>query len=90
MRSAILTHGASAHEVAKGGTSSLSKLALSAGSTVGALWEGRMRACGGGGANHYLFVVQTNSGTGAYHYSFVVQTYSGSRVDQYWSRPLNQ
>ena len=32
-------------------------------------------------ANHYLFVVQTNSGTGANHYSFVVQTYSGSRVD---------
>ena len=44
-----------------------------------------MRSCGGGGANHYSFVVQTNSGTGAYHYSFVVQTYSGSCVDQYWS-----
>ena len=29
-------------------------------------------------ANHYLFVVQTNSGTGANHYSFVVQTYSGT------------
>ena len=30
------------------------------------------------GANHYLFVVQTNSGTGANHYSFVVQTNSGT------------
>ena len=40
-----------------------------------------MRACGGGGANHYLFGVQTNSEMAANHYSFVVQTYSGSRVD---------
>ena len=33
-------HELSAHEVAKAGASSLSKLALSAGSTAGALWEG--------------------------------------------------
>ena len=26
--------------------------------------RGSMRACGGGDANHYSFVVQTNSGTG--------------------------
>ena len=26
--------------------------------------RGRMPACGGGDANHYSFVVQTNSGTG--------------------------
>ena len=45
----------------------LSKLALSAGSTAGALWEGRMLSCGGGDANHY---------------SPVIQTYSGSRVNQ--------
>ena len=57
MRSAILTHGASADEVAKGGTSSLSKLALSAGSTAGEQRCGRMRACGGRDAYHYLFGV---------------------------------
>ena len=34
------------------------------GSTAGALWEGRMWACGGGDAGHYSPVVQTNSGTG--------------------------
>jgi len=53
------------------------------------LWEGGMQTTTCSwckpivvrGANHYLFVVQTNSGTGANHYSFVVQTYSGSRVD---------
>ena len=44
-----------------------------------------MRACRGGDAYHYMFVVQTNSEMGANHYSFVVQTYSGSRIDQYWS-----
>ena len=43
--------------------SSLSKLALSAGSTAGRKGAG-MRACGGGDAYHYSFVVQTNSGTG--------------------------
>ena len=31
----------------------------------------------GGGQNHYLFVVQTNSEMGANHYSFVVQTTIG-------------
>ena len=44
--------------------SSLSKLALSAGVRWGELWEGRMWACGGGDANHYSPVVQTNRGTG--------------------------
>ena len=29
----------------------------------GAQRRGSMRACGGGDANHYSFVVQTNSGT---------------------------
>ena len=33
------------------------------GSTAGELSEGRMRACGGGDAYHYLFVVQTYSGS---------------------------
>ena len=47
------------------------------GSTAGALWEGRMRACGGGDAYHYMFVVRTNSEMGANHYSFVVQTTIG-------------
>ena len=32
----------------------------------------RMRACGGGDAYHYMFVVRTNSGTSAKYYSFVV------------------
>ena len=49
MRSAILMCGSSAHEVAKAGASSLSKLALSAGSTAGELWgEGCGLAEGGG------------------------------------------
>ena len=86
MHSAILTRKPLAREVAKGGASSLSKLALSAGSTAGELWEGRMRACGGRDAYHYLFGVQTNSEMDANHYSFVVQTYSGSRVDLYRSQ----
>ena len=41
---------------------SLSKLALSAGSTAGTQRRGRMPACGGGDADHYSPVVQTNSG----------------------------
>lgn len=56
--------------------SSLSKLALSAGSTAGRRGAG-MRACGGGDAYHYLFGVQTNSEMDANHYSFVVQTTIG-------------
>ena len=35
--------------------------------------RGSMRACGGGSANYYLFVVQTNSEMGTNHYLFVVQ-----------------
>ena len=54
----------SAREGSKNGTSSLSKLALSAGSTAGAQRRGSMRACGGGDANHYSFVAQTYSGMG--------------------------
>ena len=38
---------------------------------------------GGGGAYHYLSVVQTNSATGANHYSFVVQTNSDT-----WCKPI--
>ena len=38
----------SAREAPKGGTSSLSKLALLKGSMVGELWEGRMRLAEGG------------------------------------------
>ena len=45
--------GSSAHEVAKAGASSLSKLALSAGSTAGELWEGRIRLAEGGDVNLY-------------------------------------
>ena len=49
MRSAILMCGSSAHEVAKAGASSLSKLALSAGVRRGSYGrEGRGLAEGGG------------------------------------------
>ena len=57
--------------------SSLSKLALSAGSVAGAQRRRRIRACGGGSANYYLFVVQTNSEMDANHYLFGVQTNIG-------------
>lgn len=53
------------------------KVRLLVGLLAGVLRGGSMRACGMGGANHYLFEVQTNSGTGAYHYSFVVQSTIG-------------
>ena len=43
----------------------------------GAQRRGRMRACGGGDVNHYMFVVRTNSGTSAKYYSFVMQTTIG-------------
>ena len=56
--------------------SSLSKLALSAGSTAGRRGAG-MRACGGWDAYHYMFVVQTNSEMDATHYSFVVHATIG-------------
>ena len=59
-----LVHEPSAREGSKNGASLLSKLALSKGSTAGAQRRGSMRACGGRDANHYSFVVQTNSGTG--------------------------
>ena len=58
--------------------SSLSKLALSAGSTAGAQRRGSMRVCGGGDANHYSFVVQTNSGMGCKPIVVHESTYSGS------------
>ena len=54
----------SARKGSKNGASLLSKLVLSAGSTAGAQRRGSMRACGGGDANHYSFVAQTNSGMG--------------------------
>ena len=43
----------------------------------GAQRRRRIRACGGGSANYYLFVVQTNSEMDATHYSFVVHTTIG-------------
>ena len=46
-------HELLAHEVAKAGASSLSKLALSAGSTAGELCEGRIRLAEGGCVNLY-------------------------------------
>ena len=54
------------------------------------LAEGEMHTTTCSGCKPIVKWVQTNSGTGAYHYSFAVQTNSGSRVDLYWSRPLNQ
>ena len=56
--------------------SSLSKLALSAGSTAGRRGAG-MRACGRWDEYHYLFGVQTNSEMDATHYSFVVHATIG-------------
>ena len=53
------------------------KVSPFSGSMAGELWEGRMRACGGGDAYHYMFVVRTNSGTSAKYYSFVMQTTIG-------------
>ena len=52
--------------------SSLSKLALSAGSTAGELWEGRMRACGGGWCEPILVGGLTYIGRHRDLYSFVV------------------
>ena len=46
-------HEPLAREAAKDGASSLSKLALSAGSTAGELCEGRIRLAEGGGVNLY-------------------------------------
>ena len=53
------------------------KVRLLVGLLAGVLRGGSMWACGMGGANHYLFGVQTNSKMDANHYSFVVQTNSG-------------
>mgnify|MGYP001640032578 CR=1 FL=1 len=47
------------------------------GSTAEARRCGRMRACGGGDAYNYSFVVQTNSEMDATHYSFVVHATIG-------------
>ena len=52
--------------------SSLSKLALSAGSTAGELWEGRMRACGWGWYEPILVGGLTYIGRHRDLYSFVV------------------
>ncbi|KXB74755.1 hypothetical protein HMPREF3185_01060 [Porphyromonas somerae] len=65
-------HELSAHEVAKAGASSLSKLALSAGSTAGALWEGRMLSCGWGWCEPILVGGLTYIGRHRDLYSFVV------------------
>ena len=50
----------------------LSKLALSTGSTVGELWEGRMRACGTGWCELILVGGLTYIGRHRDLYSFVV------------------
>lgn len=57
--------------------SSLSKLALSAGSMAGRRGAVEYGLVEGGSANYYLFVVQTNSEMDATHYSFVVHTTIG-------------
>ena len=62
----------SAREAPKGGTSSLSKLALLEGSMVGELWEGRMRACGTGWCELILVGGLTYIGRHRDLYSFVV------------------
>ena len=72
MRSAILMCGSSAHEVAKAGASSLSKLALSAGVRRGRYGRGRMRACGGGWYEPILVSGLTYIGRHRDLYSFVV------------------
>lgn len=53
MRSAILMCGSSAHEVAKAGASSLSKLALSAGVRWGRYGREGCRLAEGGSVNLY-------------------------------------
>ena len=65
-------HEPSAHEVPKDEASSLSKLALSAGSTAGELSEGRMRACGWGWCEPILVGGLTYIGRHRDLYSFVV------------------
>ena len=64
-------HELSAREVAKAGAS-LSKLALSARSMAGELWEGRIRACGGGWYEPILVGGLTYIGRHRDLYSFVV------------------
>ena len=51
-------HEPLAREAAKDRASSLSKLALSAGSMARELWEGRIRLADGGGMNLYWFTSQ--------------------------------
>ena len=65
-------HELSAHEVAKAGASSLSKLALSAGSMARELWEGRMPSCGRGWYEPILVGRLTYIGRHRDLYSFVV------------------
>ena len=65
-------HELSAHEVAKAGASSLSKLALSAGSMARELWEGRIRLADGGGYEPILVYESTYIGRHRDLYSFVV------------------
>ena len=65
-------HEPLAREAAKDGASSLSKLALLEGSTAGALWEGRMLACGGGWYEPILVSGLTYIGRHRDLYSFVV------------------
>ena len=59
-------------EVPKDGAASLSKLALSARSTAGELWEGRMLSCGWGWCEPILVGGLTYIGRHRDLYSFVV------------------
>ena len=52
----------------------------------GAQKRGSMRACGGGDAYHYSFVVQTNSGTGCKPIVVRASTNTGRPTDLYRSR----
>ena len=67
-----LVYEPSAREGSKNGASLLSKLALSAGSTVGELREGRMPSCGGGWYEPILVGGLTYIGRHRDLYSFVV------------------
>ena len=65
-------HEPLAREAAKDGASSLAKLALSAGSTAGELWEGRTPSCGWGWYEPILVSGLTYIGRHRDLYSFVV------------------
>ena len=53
------------------------KVRLLVGLLAGVLRGGSMRACGMGGANHYLFEVQTNSGSRVDLYRLLLPPHGG-------------